>query len=159
MKYSAQWADYPAAAAWMMQHIYDHYTYSQDASWFLQQGYPLMKGIGQFWISQLQPDQFFNDGTLVINPCNSSEHGPTTFACTHYQQLFHQLFTQILSMESILPSSETEFLSNIITALKTLDKGLHIGAWGEVKEWKLPDSWGYDFENDTHRHLSNLIGW
>jgi alpha-L-fucosidase 2 len=159
MKYSAQWADYPASAAWMMQHIYDHYTYSLDATWFLQQGYPLMKGIGQFWISQLQPDQFFNDGTLVVNPCNSPEHGPTTFACTHYQQLLHQLFTQILSIESILPSSETEFLSNITTALKTLDKGLHIGVWGEVKEWKLPDSWGYDFENDTHRHLSNLIGW
>jgi alpha-L-fucosidase 2 len=85
-------------------------------------------------------------------------HGPTTFACTHYQELLHQLFTQILSVESALPSSGTEFLSNITTALSTLDKGLHIGAWGEVKEWKLPDSWGYDFENDTHRHLSNLTG-
>jgi alpha-L-fucosidase 2 len=50
-------------------------------------------------------------------------------------------------------------LKNITTSLASLDKGLHIGTWGEVKEWKIPDSLGYDFENDTHRHLSNLVGW
>jgi alpha-L-fucosidase 2 len=38
-------------------------------------------------------------------------------------------------------------------------KGLHIGTWGDVKEWETPDSLGYDFENDTHRHLFNLVGW
>ena len=159
MKYSAQWADYPASAAWMMQHVYDHYSYSQNITWFEEQGYPLMKGIAQFWLSQLQPDDYFHDGTLVVNPCNSPEHGPTTFACTHYQQLLHQVFVTAVSSSSALSNPDSEFIANLTTALKTLDKGLHVGTWGEVKEWKIPDSFGYDFENDTHRHLSNLIGW
>lgn len=159
MKEVAQWANYPASAAWMMQHVFDHYSYSQNATWFQEQGYPLVKGVAQFWLSQLQPDTYFNDGSLVVNPCNSPEHGPTTFACTHYQQLLHQLFITTLSSTSALSTPDMEFVANLTTALKTLDKGLHIGSWGEVKEWKIPDSLGYDFENDTHRHLSNLIGW
>ena len=148
-----------------MQHVYDHYSYSQNASWFINQGYPLMKGIAQFWLSQLQQDAYFNDSTLVVNPCNSPEHGPTTFACTHYQQLLGQLFTGILSTSSIVPnanvsgSDDAAFFANVSGALAQLDTGIHIGSWGEIKEWKLPDSFGYDFENDTHRHLSQLVGW
>lgn len=87
MKDTAYWADYPVAAAWMMQHVVDHFEYSQNISWFSNQGYPLLKGVAQFWLSQLQEDLYFDDGMLVVNPCNSPEHGPTTFACTHYQQL------------------------------------------------------------------------
>lgn len=155
MKSEAQWANYPASAAWMMQHVFDYYSYSQNVTWFKTQGYPLIKGVAEFWLSQLQPDDFFNDGTLVVNPCNSPEHGPTTFACTHYQQLIHQVFTTLLST----PSLEEDLATKLTTALETLDKGLHIGSWGEVKEWKIPDSYGHDFVNDTHRHLSNLIGW
>ena len=159
MKYSAQWADYPASAAWMMQHVFDNYDYSQNATWLNDQGYPLLKGVAQFWLSQLQADQYFHDGTLVVNPCNSPEHGPTTFACLHYQQLIYQLFTNILSCTSALPTIDVDLVSELESALTTLDKGLHIGSWGEVKEWKIPDSFGYDFENDTHRHLSQLYGW
>lgn len=77
MKDTAQWANYPASAAWMMQHVFDHFTYSQNITWLQEQGYPLIKGVAEFWLSQLQEDAFFNDGTLVVNPCNSPEHGPT----------------------------------------------------------------------------------
>ncbi|KFY14695.1 hypothetical protein V492_02453 [Pseudogymnoascus sp. VKM F-4246] len=159
MKEDAGWANYPISAAWMMQHVSDHFSYSQNVTWYREQGYPLLKGVAQFWISQLQPDKYFNDGSLVVNPCNSAEHGPTTFACTHFQQLIHQLLTDISSTQSFLPDTEKEFIANVTATLKVLDNGLHIGTWGEVKEWKIPDSFGYDFENDTHRHLSNLIGW
>ncbi|CZR63683.1 related to Alpha-fucosidase A [Phialocephala subalpina] len=161
MKDTAQWANYPAAAAWMMQHVYDHFSYSQNVTWFAAQGYPLLKGIAEFWLSQLQPDTYYNDGTLVVNPCNSPEHGPTTFACTHYQQLIHQLFTNILSSTASIPNLEpdTTFITNLTNSLTQLDKGLHIGTFNEIKEWKIPDSLGYDFPNDTHRHLSHLIGW
>ena len=153
------WADYPASSAWVMQHVWDHYDYSQNVTWFQEQGYPLIKGVAQFWLSQLQNDKFFNDGTLVAIPCNSPEHGPTTFACSHYQQLIHQVFEAILSGSTIVNDLDANFTSSISTALASLDRGVHIGSWGEIKEWKIPDSYGYDFENDTHRHLSHLIGW
>ncbi|KAF2090379.1 glycoside hydrolase family 95 protein [Saccharata proteae CBS 121410] len=159
MQDDAQWANYPAAAAWMMQHVWDHFEYSQDIKWFRDQGYPLIKGHARFWLSQLVPDAFFNDSTLVVNPCNSPEHGPTTFGCTHYQQLIQQLFTYILYARDLGIETDTAFVSKVESALAHLDTGIHLSSFGSIKEWKLPDGYGYDFPNDTHRHLSNLYGW
>jgi alpha-L-fucosidase 2 len=82
-----------------------------------------------------------------------------TFACTHYQQLLHQLFTSVLTLSSHLPSPNTTLSSSLTTALAALDKGLHISSFNTLKEWKLPDTYAYDIPNDTHRHLSHLYGW
>ncbi|KAF2658260.1 glycoside hydrolase family 95 protein [Lophiostoma macrostomum CBS 122681] len=162
MKNDAQWANYPASAAWMMQHITDHFSYTQNKTWLGETGYPLLKGVAEFWLSQLQEDLFWNDGTLVVNPCNSPEHGPTTFGCTHYQQLLHQVFDSMIHLGPLANEPDSDFLANISSTLSRLDKGFHITSWGGVKEWKLPepeDSKIYDFSNDTHRHLSHLWGW
>ncbi|RYC65718.1 hypothetical protein CHU98_g523 [Xylaria longipes] len=158
MKEAALWADYPAAGAWMMQHVWDRFDYTQDIDWLRKQGYPLLKGIAQFWVSQLQEDLFFNDGALVVNPCNSPEIGPTTFGCTHYQQLIHQVFDNVLSSADLVKEKDQIFLDGVTSSLARLDTGIHFTSWGGIKEWKLPDSYGYD-EKSTHRHLSHLIGW
>ncbi|KAK4540890.1 hypothetical protein LTR36_008832 [Oleoguttula mirabilis] len=150
------WVDYPASAAWLMQHVWDYYDYSQDTAWLARQGYPqLLKPVAQFWLSQLQEDQYFKDGTLVVNPCTSPEHGPTTFGCTHYQQLIYQVFETALQSAAVVGDTDSAFVSQLKASLSQLDKGLHIGSWGQVQEWKLD----LDVKNDTHRHLSNLIGW
>ncbi|KAI0141591.1 Six-hairpin glycosidase-like protein [Xylariaceae sp. FL1272] len=158
MKEDALWADYPAAAAWMMQHVWDHFDYTRDVTWLKAQGYPLIKGIAQFWVSQLQADEFFEDGTLVANPCNSPETGPTTFGCAHYQQLIHQVLDSVLSGASLVGEADERFLDNVSASLDKLDKGIHFADWGGIKEWKLPDSYGFDVQS-THRHLSHLVGW
>lgn len=159
MKSGASWANYAAAAAWMMQHVFDHWDYSLDTAWLRAQGYPMLKSVAEFWLNQLQEDTFTGDKSLVVNPCNSAEHGPTTFGCTHFQQLIHQVFDAVLSVGSVVQDTDKAFVANISSSLGRLDKGFHVGAWGQIKEWKLPDSYGYDFINDTHRHLSELVGW
>ncbi|KAK4235693.1 Six-hairpin glycosidase-like protein [Achaetomium macrosporum] len=158
MKNDAMWANYPAAAAWMMQHVWDNFDYTQDVGWLKKQGYPLIKAVAQFWLSQLQRDTFSNDNSLVVNPCNSPEHGPTTFGCAHYQQVIHQVFEAVLSAAPLVSENDTSFLNSISTTLESLDKGLHFTSWGGIKEWRLPDSYGYDTQN-AHRHLSHLVGW
>jgi alpha-L-fucosidase 2 len=102
MKSDTLWANYSAAAVWMMQHAFDHWDYSHDIDWLKTQGYPMMKGVAEFWLSKLQEDAFTKDGTRVVNPCNSPEHGPTTFGCTHYQQLIHQVFEAVQSVSSVV---------------------------------------------------------
>ena len=153
------WADYPASAAWMMQHVWDYYDYSRDETWLKTTGYPLLlKPVAEFWLSQLQQDQYFHDGTLVVNPCDSPEHGPTTFGCTHWQQLIYQVFTTTLQAAAVVAEgthADAAFLAHLRTSLAQLDKGVHIGSWGQVQEWKLD----LDVRNDTHRHLSQLVGW
>jgi alpha-L-fucosidase 2 len=147
------------AAAWMMQHVYDHFDYSQDLAWFRSQGYPLIKGIAIYWLSQIMEDGYFNDGTLVINNCNSPEHGPTTFGCAHSQQLTIQVFSYVLEAAKVGVETDADFTDKIAAALAKMDTGIHIGTWGQLKEWKLPDSYGLEVKNDTHRHLSHLVGW
>ncbi|KAM0324442.1 hypothetical protein ACHAQA_008224 [Verticillium albo-atrum] len=158
MKNSASWAFYPAAPAWMMQHVWDNFEYTQDADWFKAQGYPLIKGVAEFWLSQLVDDEFSNDGTLVVNPCNSPEHGPTTFGCTHYQQEIHRVFDTVLAGAPFVEEEDTQFLEEVASSLERLDKGVHFNNWGGLKEWKLPDSFGFEGKT-THRHLSHLTGW
>ncbi|KAI1340847.1 glycoside hydrolase family 95 protein [Xylariaceae sp. FL0016] len=152
-------SDYAVAPAWMMQHVWDHYDYTQDADWWQAQGWPLIKGTAQFWLSQLQPDQYFNDSTLVANPCISPEQGPPTFGCAHWQQLIHQVLDSTLAGADAAGETDTSFLDSVRAHLAALDKGLHIGSWGQVKEWKVPPSVIAEPEGNQHRHLSHLVGW
>ncbi|KAI4729985.1 glycoside hydrolase family 95 protein [Aureobasidium sp. EXF-10728] len=153
------WADYPASAAWMMLHVFDHFSYSQDIDWLRKTGYPLLEGVASFWLSQLQEDQWYDDGTLVVNPCSSPEHGPTTFGCTHHQQLLHSLFTNTISAANALNYS-SPLLSNLTLALQSLDTGLHINpTLHTLQEWKITSLDTFYNTNSTHRHLSHLVGW
>ncbi|KAE8347155.1 hypothetical protein BDV24DRAFT_174697 [Aspergillus arachidicola] len=152
-------ANYPAAPAWMMQHVWDRYDYSRNKTWFIEQGWPLLKGVAEFWTSQLQVDKFSNDSSLVVNPCTSPEQGPTTFGCTHWQQLIHQVYENAIQGSDIVGETDSTLLKDIKDQLPRLDKGLHIGTWGQIKEWKLPDSYDYEKEGNEHRHLSHLVGW
>lgn len=151
----------PASAAWMMQQVFDHFDYTRNLTWLSETGYPLIKSVALFWLSQLQEDHFYHDGTLVVNPCNSPEQGPTTFGCTHYQQLIHQVFEAALSTAPLASDQEADFSSLVADALAHLDTGIHISTdpdAGTLKEWKVPDSYLYNVY-PKHRHLSHLVGW
>ncbi|CAG2006580.1 unnamed protein product [Fusarium graminearum] len=158
MKEVAGWANYPVAPAWMMQHVWDAFDYTQDKKWLSSQGYPLIKGVAEFWVSQLQEDAYTEDGSLVAIPCNSAETGPTTFGCVHYQQLIHQVLDSTLIAADIVSEPDSDFVDSVSSTLKRLDKGLHFASWGGLKEWKIPEKLGYD-KPSTHRHLSHLNGW
>lgn len=155
MKNDATWADYPLAGTWMALAIPDWLDYSGDGDWYRNQGYPVLKGAVQFWLSQLQEDRYFNDGTWVVNPCNSPEHGPTTFGCSNYQQQIWEIFDRVLVFREESGDDDEEFYQRVEKSLTRLDRGIHIGSWGQLQEWKLD----IDVKNDTHRHLSGLTGW
>ncbi|CAE6406040.1 unnamed protein product [Rhizoctonia solani] len=142
---SAEWANYPEAAAWMMFHVYDHLDYTNDITWWKAHGWPLLKGVASFWLDHLVEDEHFGDGTLVAVPCNSPEQPITTLACAHSQQVIWQLFNAV----------EKGFDASAVTAKKLkLDRGIKIGSWGQLQEWKVE----FDSPTNLHRHLSHLIG-
>jgi alpha-L-fucosidase 2 len=78
----------------------------------------MMKGVAEFWLNQLREDVTNGDGTLVVNPCNSSEHDPTTFGCAHYQQLIHHVIDTVLSVSSIVEEANIAFLADLFSSLK-----------------------------------------
>ncbi|GBE84301.1 glycoside hydrolase family 95 protein [Sparassis crispa] len=151
---SAQWADYPESAVWMMIHVWDHFDYTNNITWFRSQGWPLLKGVAEFHLDKLIEDLHFNDGTLVVNPCNSPEQLPITLGCAHAQQVIWQLFNAIEKGFTASGDTNTSFLEEVQAKRAQMDKGIHIGWWGQLQEWKVD----MDQQNDTHRHLSHLIG-
>lgn len=149
-----------------MQHVFDHYDYTRDLAWLRDTGYPLLRSVAAFWVSQLQEDLFSHDGTLVVNPCNSPEQGPTTFGCAHYQQLIRQVFEAVLTTAPLVPDADLSLTTNntnitaaVADAVARLDAGAHIdAATGVLREWKVPDDRLYNVY-PQHRHLSHLVGW
>ncbi|KAJ7103723.1 glycoside hydrolase family 95 protein [Mycena epipterygia] len=151
---TAEWANYPESAVWMMVHVWDHFDYTNDVAWWKAQGWPLIKGVASFHLDKLIPDERFNDGTLVVSPCNSPEQVPITLGCAHAQQLIWQLFNAVEKGFPASGDTDTAFLDEVRTKRAAMDKGLRIGWWGQLQEWKVDQ----DMQNDTHRHLSHLIG-
>ncbi|KAI5826662.1 glycoside hydrolase family 95 protein [Schizophyllum commune Tattone D] len=149
-----QAANYPEANAWMMIHVWDHFDYTNDVDWWKAQGYPLLKGTAQFHLQKLIEDQYFNDSSLIVAPCNSPEQQPVTFGCAHSQQLLWQLFNAAEKGYEAAGDDDVDFLDAIRTTRDTMDKGIHIGFWEQLQEWKVD----MDDPDDTHRHLSHLIG-
>jgi len=151
---TASYADYPEANTWMMLHVWDHFDYTNDVAWWKTQGWPLLKGVASFHLDKLIPDAHFNDGTLVVAPCNSPEQGQISFGCAHAQQLIWQLFNAVEKGFDAAGDGDVAFLKEVQAKRAKMDMGLHIGSWGQLQEWKFD----MDSQTDTHRHLSHLIG-
>lgn len=154
----AIWTDYPASAAWMMQHVSAYVAYSGNVAWYQSTGYPLLKGVALFWLDQLQADTATNDGTLVAAPCNSPEQGPTTFGCAHFQQVIWEVFDAILSTWPSSGDSDTAFRDQVHAAWSNIDTGIHVAPDGLLRERKSPQFDSLN-TNNTHRHLSHLVGF
>jgi len=114
----------------------------------------VLKGAAEFHLDKLIPDLHFNDSTLVVNPCNSPEQSPITFGCAHAQQLIWQLFNAVEKGFAASGDTDQAFLQEVLAKRTQMDKGLHIGSWGQLQEWKVD----MDSPTDKHRHLSHLIG-
>uniref|UniRef100_A0A8H8CIZ1 Glycoside hydrolase family 95 protein n=1 Tax=Psilocybe cubensis TaxID=181762 RepID=A0A8H8CIZ1_PSICU len=150
-----EWAaDYPEAAVWMMIHVWDHFDHTNNVTWWRNQGWPLIKGVASFQLDKLIPDEHFNDSTLVVNPCNSPEQPPITLGCAHAQQIIWQLFNAVEKGFAASGDTDTQFLDEVRATREKMDKGLKIGSWGQLQEWKVEK----DSPTDTHRHLSHLVG-
>jgi len=88
------------------------------------------KSTAEFWLDNIFEDGHFKDGSLVVNPCNSPEQLPTTFGCTHYQQLIWELFNAVEKASMFVGETDLTFLSGgslrvfrSILFIKTFNRG------------------------------------
>ncbi|WP_405987197.1 glycosyl hydrolase family 95 catalytic domain-containing protein [Streptomyces sp. NBC_00872] len=140
---------FPEAAAWLTQQLYDHYRFNGSTSYLRSTAYPVMKEAAEFWLANLRTDP--RDGTLVVTPSYSPEHGDFTVGAAMSQQIVFDLFTNTLEAARTLGDSRA-FRTRLETVLGQLDPGLRIGSWGQLQEWKTD----LDSRTDDHRHVSHL---
>lgn len=141
---------FPEAAAWTTQQMYDHYRFSGDLVYLRRTAYPVMKGAAEFWLDNLHVDP--RDGGLVVSPGYSPEHGDFSAGASMSQQIVFDVLTNSLEAARAL-NVDAAFQTEVTAALARLDRGLRVGSWGQLQEWK--SDW--DDPANTHRHASHLF--
>jgi alpha-L-fucosidase 2 len=139
----------PEASAWLAQHFWEHYLYTRDENFLRTRAWPVMKQASEFWLDALVKDP--HDGKLVVSPSYSPEHGPFTAGASMSQQIVADLFEN--SRDAANRSGDPAFAKRLDAALAQLDRGLRIGSWGQLQEWKAD----IDDAKEDHRHVSHLF--
>lgn len=145
------------ANAWYCMHLWQHFAYGNDFDYLVKTAFPVMKSACEYWFDRLEEDK---DGTLIAPEEWSPEQGPWEDGVAYAQQLVWLLFENTMQAIGILKKAdvniEDAFVSELSDKLQKLDKGLTIGSWGQIKEWK-EDSGKLDSIGNDHRHLSHLM--
>ncbi len=138
------------ANAWYTLHTWDKYAFSLNKTYLRNEAYPVLKSACLFWLDRL----IVNDQGYYVAPNEwSPEHGPWEDGVPYAQQLIHELFKNTSKAIAIL-NIKDDFTAALAHVHSKLDKGLAIGNWGQLKEWKTEE----DDPQNIHRHVSHLIG-
>ncbi|MFI7692704.1 glycosyl hydrolase family 95 catalytic domain-containing protein [Nonomuraea sp. NPDC049655] len=139
----------PDAAGWLVRQLYERYLFDGDERHLRGHAYPAMREAAEFWLANLCPDA--RDGSLVVSPAYSPEHGDFTAGAAMPQQIVRDLFACTAAAARTL-GVDAEFAGRLREAADRLDPGLRVGSWGQLQEWKAD----LDDPSDRHRHVSQL---
>jgi len=137
------------ANAWFCMHLWQHYAYTNDTTYLREKAFPTMRSACEFWFDRLKVD---GNGKLVAPDEWSPEQGNWEDNVAYAQQLIWELFDNTLKAAKLIHADAT-FISTLTDKFAKLDNGIHIGPWGEIREWTTQP----DVQGNDHRHLSPLI--
>ncbi|MCA0932493.1 glycoside hydrolase family 95 protein [Lutimonas saemankumensis] len=144
------WGAFPGGAAWLCQHLWEHYDFTQDRNFLEQTAYPLMKEAALFWIDYLIEDE---NGYLVSSPSYSPEHGGISRGSSMDHQIAWDLLNNCIAASKIL-GIDGEFKTEAQRIRDRISPPT-IGSWGQLQEWKED----VDDPNSKHRHVSHLYAF
>jgi len=155
---------WPVGAAWLCQHLWEHYQFTQDRDFLGRRAYPMMRESAEFCLDWLAEDP--KTGKLVSGPSMSPENsflvadGSIHFlcmGCAMDQEIIAELFDNCLAA-----AKELGINNAFVAELEA--KRLHlaapqIAADGRLMEWAQE----YREREPAHRHYSHLYalypGW
>jgi len=162
------WGIWPVGAAWLCQHVWEHYLFGQDRRFLRERAYPLLRGAAEFLLDFLveAPPGTPVAGCLVTAPSHSPENSfllpdgrksMFTYAATMDLQIAHELFTACLEAERILAEDghgEPEFRHRVEEARRRLPPLQISPRTGALQEWVID----YEECDPQHRHVSHMFG-
>jgi len=146
--WSFPWGFFPAGAAWLCQHLWEHYQFTQDMNFLKERAYPVMKEAALFWMDYLTEDE---NGELVSMPSYSPEQGGISGGASMDHQIAFDLLNNCMKAAKAL-GIDDEFTQQATTIRDRISKP-RIGRWGQLQEWKED----IDDPQNTHRHVSHLF--
>lgn len=162
------WGIWPVGAAWLCQHVWEHYLFTGDEQFLKNTAYPLMKGAARFILDFLveAPEGTPVAGKLVTAPSHSPENSflkpdgtrsMFTYAATMDLEIIHELFANCIQSIKIISEDgdfDADFLSELESALNRLAPLQISKKTGRLHEW-VED---YDEPEPGHRHMSHMYG-
>lgn len=150
------WGWSPAANAWMMQTVYEAYSFYRDQDYLREKIYPMLRETVRFWNDFLHEDQ--QAQRWVSSPSYSPEHGPISIGNSYDQSLIWQLFHDFIQAAQEL-SLDEDLLTEVKEKFDLLNP-LQITQSGRIREWYEEEE--QHFQNEKveaqHRHASHLVG-
>lgn len=150
------WGWSPAANAWMMQTVYEAYSFYRDQDYLREKIYPMLRETVRFWNAFLHKDQ--QAYRWVSSPSYSPEHGPISIGNTYDQSLIWQLFHDFIQAAQEL-GLDADLLTEVKEKFDLLNP-LQITQSGRIREWYEEEE--QHFQNEKveaqHRHASHLVG-
>lgn len=150
------WGWSPAANAWMMQTVYEAYSFYRDQDYLRDKIYPMLRETVRFWNDFLHEDR--QAQRWVSSPSYSPEHGPISIGNTYDQSLIWQLFHDFIQAAQELELDEA-LLAEVKEKFDLLNP-LQITQSGRIREWYEEEE--QYFQNEKveaqHRHASHLVG-
>ena len=150
------WGWSPAANAWMMQTVYEAYTFYRDQDYLREKIYPMLRETVRFWNAFLHEDK--EAKRWVSSPSYSPEHGPISIGNTYDQSLIWQLFHDFIQAAQEL-GLDADLLTEVKEKFDLLNP-LQITQSGRIREWYEEEE--QYFQNEKveaqHRHASHLVG-
>ncbi|TKC10108.1 glycoside hydrolase family 95 protein [Pedobacter polaris] len=137
-------------AAWLCQHLWEHYLFTGDKKFLQEEAYPMMKQSAQFFEDFLVKDQ--KTGWLISTPSNSPENGGLVAGPTMDHQIIRTLFNNCIEASQTLGVDEG-LRKSLQEKVKQIAPN-KIGKYGQLQEW-LEDK---DDTTNKHRHVSHLWG-
>lgn len=155
----ASWGSTNTGGAWLCEHIFEHYQFTQDKS-YLESVYPTLAHASLFFLTSMIAEP--KNGWLVTAPSSSPENSfylPGTkdavsvcMGPTMDVQIIKELFNNTLDAAKVL-GIEDETTKKIRETLPKLPP-MQISPNGYLQEW-LED---YKETDIHHRHVSHLYG-
>ena len=137
---SVLWALFPAASAWLCQHLWEHYAFTQDRE-YLKEVWPVMREAALFYTQNLQRDSA--TGYLTLAPDINFENryllpdGSTaslSMGTAGTTQMIRQLFVNCINASQLLGQGE-DFARHLAALLPNLMPMQIDTRTGELQEW------------------------
>lgn len=136
--------------AWLCQHLWEHYRFTQDKAFLKNRAYPVMKEAARFFHSFLIKDP--KTGWLISTPSNSPEQGGLVAGPAMDHQIVRDLFQNVITAGEIL-NIDKLFRDTLREIYKRVAPD-QVGRHGQLQEW-MEDK---DDTANKHRHISHLWG-
>ena len=151
MMWASQGSLWTGAAAWIAQHFWRHYEFTQDEEFLRNRAYPFLKQVGFFYkdfVVKNKPGKYITG--ISHSPENVPQNGDVMNEhCTMDTALIREVMRHLLEAGKIM---------NCDRELWPVWQDIHdhvleypISESGELKEWPMPLD-----ESPNHRHFSHL---